>query len=329
MTDTMEIHHELTPAGVSMAGMATHKKNLRHGGTASRNYPWPLLLIAAPAAVAIWSGWVGLGGMCGFGPVNLLPGIGDGLVINTAITLPVGVEAYGTYALAAWLGSRNASERTREWARKSAIGALALGCLGQITYHLMAAAGWARAPWYVVMLVACLPVVTVYFGATLTHLILADRRAAAETPEVTTDSTLEAVPVVTTETPAVDTTPDAPVDTTAEPSVVTTETAAPSPHEVTTDPPAEVTAEVTTDPGPAVTARRRRIDPARATDDQLADLILEHCDDPAGLNPYRVCKILKEQCNNKKVGDARGARLVELVQRKHRASRVVAIGERG
>ena len=28
---------------------------------------WPLFLIAAPAAVAIWSGWVGLGELCGFG----------------------------------------------------------------------------------------------------------------------------------------------------------------------------------------------------------------------------------------------------------------------
>src|ERR1039458_10578286 len=39
---------------------------------APRTYPWPLLVIAAPAAVAIWSGWVGLGGMCGFGPIHPL-----------------------------------------------------------------------------------------------------------------------------------------------------------------------------------------------------------------------------------------------------------------
>jgi len=64
---------------------------------------WPLFLIASPAAVAIWSGWVGLGGLCGFGPIHPLPGIADGFTINTAITLPVGVEAYGAYALRAWL----------------------------------------------------------------------------------------------------------------------------------------------------------------------------------------------------------------------------------
>ena len=46
--------------------------------TGPRQLPrWPLFLIAAPAAVAVWSGWVGLGEMCGFGPVDLLPGIGD------------------------------------------------------------------------------------------------------------------------------------------------------------------------------------------------------------------------------------------------------------
>jgi hypothetical protein len=61
---------------------------------------WPLFLFAAPAAVVIWSGWIGLGELCGFGPVRVLPGISD-LTINTAITLPVGVEAYAAYALGA------------------------------------------------------------------------------------------------------------------------------------------------------------------------------------------------------------------------------------
>lgn len=160
-----------------MPGMGTHGKTLRHGGTGNGNYPWPLLLIAAPAAVAIWSGWVGLGGMCGFGPVDLLPGVADGFVVNTAITLPVGIESYGAYALYAWLGSKNTSGRTRDFARKSAVGALVLGCLGQVAYHLLAAAHWDRAPWLVVVGVACLPVLTLYFAATLTHLILADHRA--------------------------------------------------------------------------------------------------------------------------------------------------------
>jgi hypothetical protein len=64
---------------------------------------WPLLVIASPAAVAIWSGWVALGQLCGFGVVSPLPGIAGGFRLDTAITLPVGVEAYGAYALGAWL----------------------------------------------------------------------------------------------------------------------------------------------------------------------------------------------------------------------------------
>jgi hypothetical protein len=131
---------------------------------------WPLFLIAAPAAVAVWSGWVGLGQMSGFGPVDLLPGIAH-LTINTAITLPVGVEAYGAYALGAWLAPAGVPPTARAFARRSAIGALALGMAGQVIYHLLAAAGAHRAPWPVVVLVSCMPVVTLGFGAALTHLL--------------------------------------------------------------------------------------------------------------------------------------------------------------
>jgi hypothetical protein len=131
---------------------------------------WPLFLIGAPAAVAIWSGWVGLGGMCGFGPIHPLPGIADSFTLNTAITLPVGVEAYGAYALRAWL-TPGVPERAQAFARKSAIGALALGMCGQVIYHLLAAAHAARAPWPVTVVVSCMPVVTLGFGAALTHLL--------------------------------------------------------------------------------------------------------------------------------------------------------------
>jgi hypothetical protein len=137
---------------------------------------WPLYLIGSPAAVAVWTGWVGLGGMCGFGVIHPLPGIADAVHLNTAITLPVGVEAYGAYALGAWL-TPGTPGRARQFARGSAIGALALGMAGQVIYHLLAAAHATRAPWPVVMLVSCIPVVTLGFGAALTHLL---RTAAPE-----------------------------------------------------------------------------------------------------------------------------------------------------
>lgn len=36
---------------------------------------WPLAVMAVPAAVAVWSGWVGIGQMTGFGLVHPLPGL--------------------------------------------------------------------------------------------------------------------------------------------------------------------------------------------------------------------------------------------------------------
>jgi hypothetical protein len=72
---------------------------------------WPLSLVAAPAAVAVWSGWVGLGDLCGFGIVHPLAGIASGFRLDTAITLPVGVEAYAAYALGAWLAPATGTPR--------------------------------------------------------------------------------------------------------------------------------------------------------------------------------------------------------------------------
>jgi hypothetical protein len=131
---------------------------------------WPLWLLAAPAGVAIWSGWVGLGGMTGFGPVDLLPGIGGGLHLNTAITLPVGMETYAAYALSVWLRG-DLPQAARTFAKRSALSALVLGALGQIAYHLMAARHIARAPWWVTIVVACVPVAVLGMGAALAHLL--------------------------------------------------------------------------------------------------------------------------------------------------------------
>lgn len=134
---------------------------------------WPLWLLAAPAFVAIWSGWVGLGGMTGFGIVHPLPGIADGFALNSAITLPIGVEAYAAYALRAWL-TPGTPTRARRFAKWSTIGALILGALGQVAYHLLAAAGYAAAPAWVTTLVACLPVAVLGMGAALAHLLRQD-----------------------------------------------------------------------------------------------------------------------------------------------------------
>lgn len=139
------------------------------GDPARRLRRWPVFLLAAPAFVAIWSGWVGVGVLTGFGPVHPLPGIADGFTINSAITLPIGVETYAAYALRVWLAGTGPA-RAQRFAKRSAIATFVLGGLGQIAYHLMTAAHLTVAPWPITTVVSCLPVIVLGFGAALAHL---------------------------------------------------------------------------------------------------------------------------------------------------------------
>jgi len=122
--------------------------------------------------------------MTGFGMIAPLPGIWNSLHLDTAVTLPVGVEAYGAMALHAWLtSSQTVSKRTRRFAMWSAIGSLTLGAAGQVAYHLLAEAHTARAPWQVTTLVASLPVVVLGLGTALAHMLRADASAPHLGPE--------------------------------------------------------------------------------------------------------------------------------------------------
>jgi len=144
---------------------------------------WPLLVLAVPAAAEVWSGWVGIAQKTGFGLVSPLPGIWPALHLDTAITLPVGVEAYAAYALRAWLArGQMISARTRRFAKWSAICSFALGMAGQVAYHLMTQAGMARAPWPITTMVSCLPVLVLGMGTALAHLLRADAEAT-DTPD--------------------------------------------------------------------------------------------------------------------------------------------------
>jgi hypothetical protein len=165
----------------------------------------PVLLLAAPAFVAIWSGWVELGRMTGFGPVNPLPGIADDFSIDTAITLPIGVETYAAYAMYVWL-AMNVTPRARQFAKVSAIGALVLGAAGQLAYHLLAEAGYDKAPWQITALVACLPVAVLGMGAALAHLV-------AEVPDVDGPSVLDVLADRDEAAPVVDGNPQVEVET--------------------------------------------------------------------------------------------------------------------
>jgi hypothetical protein len=130
----------------------------------------------------VWSGWVGIARKTGFGLVSPLPGIWPSLHLDTAITLPVGVEAYAAYALRAWLATEHAvSVRTRRFAKWSAIFSFALGMGGQVAYHLLAQAGVTRAPWPVTTIVSCLPVLVLAMGTALAHMLRADAAGALHT----------------------------------------------------------------------------------------------------------------------------------------------------
>jgi hypothetical protein len=168
---------------------ARRSRTMSRAGTAAQDQPsagpdhgrsirsWPLLVLALPATVAVWSGWVGIGQMTGFGQVHPLPGVWNSFHLDTAVTLPVGVEAYAAYALRAWLSaSRTLSSRTRRFARWSAVGSLLLGMAGQIAYHLLDQARVTHAPWGITTAVSCLPVLVLGMGAALAHLLRADAR---------------------------------------------------------------------------------------------------------------------------------------------------------
>ncbi|WP_330272285.1 ABC transporter permease [Lentzea sp. NBC_00516] len=155
------------------APMSPSKSAGRVGSPRARSQVrrWPIVLIALGAFVSIWGGWVELGKLTGFGEITPLPGIADGWTINSAITLPLGMEAYAALALQVWLSGRTRSDKARSFAKWSALGALVLGAGGQVAYHLMKAAGMAVAPWQITTVVSCLPVVVLGFGAALVHLM--------------------------------------------------------------------------------------------------------------------------------------------------------------
>ena len=94
------------------------------------------------------------------------------------------MEAYAAYALRAWLASEDSiSDRTRRFAKWSAICSFALGMAGQVAYHLLAQAGAARAPWPVTTIVSCLPVLVLAMGTALAHMLRTDAGTAADAPD--------------------------------------------------------------------------------------------------------------------------------------------------
>lgn len=136
---------------------------------------WPVWALMFSAFVSVWSGWVGLGERTGYGLMNLLPGFTDKtggplLEVNTAITLPIGMEVYAAYALYVWLSGR-VPTRARKFAMWSAIISLLVGAAGQIAYHLLVESNLSTTPWQITTAVSCVPVAVLGMGAALAHLV--------------------------------------------------------------------------------------------------------------------------------------------------------------
>src|SRR5690606_23752631 len=155
----------------------------RKAGDQRSPVAWPLFLLSLPAFVSIWGGWVGMGRLTGFGPINLLPGIAD-LTVDTAITLPIGLETYAAYSMYAWLAAAHLSTSTRRFAKWSALGSLVLGMAGQAAYHVMASQGTVKAPVEIVIVVSAIPVIVLGLGTGLAHAMRKDWHAYQSTLQV-------------------------------------------------------------------------------------------------------------------------------------------------
>jgi hypothetical protein len=131
--------------------------------------------IAVGALVATWAGWVGLGTLTGFGKMHPLPGIWDELEINTAVTLPLGIEAYGFLAIGSWLSGWMPNEKAAKFAMFSGLFSIFLGMSAQVGFHLLEvsrhSAPGADAPWLAVILVACVPNTVLGAASILAHLL--------------------------------------------------------------------------------------------------------------------------------------------------------------
>ncbi|MFI9451798.1 hypothetical protein [Amycolatopsis sp. NPDC052450] len=168
------------PAGASAGEPEPPTVPASPGASARLPRPWPLIFIGLAAAVAIWGGWVRLGELTGFGPINLLPGVGGGFTLNTAVVLPLSVEFYSAYALRVLLASDRLSERSRRFARRSFLASLVVGGGAQIASHIMAAAHVAGAPWPVTTVVACVPLLVIGLATGLATLVKRDTSASGD-----------------------------------------------------------------------------------------------------------------------------------------------------
>ena len=90
---------------------------------------------------------------------------------------------------------------------------------------------------------------------------------------------------------------------------------------------ASTPAAISAGPSRGTTARRRAV-PPKATDDDLAEIVLPLFGGTEKVTRYSVLKAIKEARGGKGISYERAGEILDLAQRKHRAHRVVPIGDR-
>lgn len=147
----------------------THRDRWTYGG---------MLAVALAAAVLSFSALAGLAELAGVTAAAPLPG---GARLRLSWLLPIAVDAYAVTATRVWLRTAGTA-RTRAYARRNAVGAIALSVAGNAAYHALDAAGVTlgevRGGWAVVVAVSAVPPVMLGLVGHLHALVSEDHRAA-------------------------------------------------------------------------------------------------------------------------------------------------------
>ena len=141
-----------------------------------------MLAVALAAAVLSFSALAGLAELAGVTGGLPLPAGGR---FRLAWLLPIAVDAYAVTATRVWLRTAGTA-RTRGYARRNAVGAIALSVAGNAAYHALDAAGVTslvdvRAGWGVVVAVSAVPPVMLGLVGHL-HALVSDDHSSPTPP---------------------------------------------------------------------------------------------------------------------------------------------------
>ncbi len=134
-----------------------------------------LVLVGIAAAATSWAGWVGLGERCGVD--GDIPLFNTGWSIRLSWLLPIAVDVYALTASRVWLRVPGLSQRTRDYARANALGAVTVSIAGNAFYHWLAAHGENAKPsmWLIAGVASIAPLMLGLVGH-LSSMMADDRR---------------------------------------------------------------------------------------------------------------------------------------------------------